>query len=174
MSIINVMIRYLLQGILQIRIYLWPVIVQIEWRIVPILYILMTVCSCVIISLQTLRTLPPLPHHRHQDPCVCLPSQFPLLLHPSHCHPLIVLDHFLHHLHHPHLRLSCQGHSSLCKYASRAVSTLGYRWLTYSQNLSELPFLPNKSWALVAKRRGDQTGGRAKRDLQDVNSWCWS
>ena len=46
----------------------------------------------------------------------------------------------------------CQGHSSLCKYASRAVSTLGYRCLTYPQNLSELPFLPNKSQALVTKQ----------------------
>ena len=49
----------------------------------------------------------------------------------------------------------CQGHSSLCEFASRAVSTLGYRRLTYPQNLSELPFLPNKSQALVAKQRGD-------------------
>ena len=51
----------------------------------------------------------------------------------------------------------CQSHSSLCKYASGAVSTLGYRCLTYLQNLSELPFLPNKSPALVAKWRGGQT-----------------
>ena len=63
----------------------------------------------------------------------------------------------------------CQGHSSLCKYASGAVSTLGYRYLTYPQNSSKLPFLPNKSQALVAKQRSDRTGGGAERDLQDVD-----
>ena len=54
------------------------------------------------------------------------------------------------------------------------MSTLGYRYLTYLQNSSELPFLPNKSQALVAKWRGDQTGGGAKRVLQVVDGWCQS
>ena len=69
-----------------------------------------------------------------------------------------------------HLGTKCQGHSSLCEFASGTVSTLGYRYLTYPQNLSELPFLPNKLQALVAKWRGDRTGGGAERVLQAVDS----
>ena len=63
----------------------------------------------------------------------------------------------------------CQSHSSLCKYTSGAMSMLGYRHLTYSQNSSELPFLLNKLQALVAKQRGNWTGGGAERVLQVVN-----
>ena len=69
---------------------------------------------------------------------------------------------------------SCQGHSSLCECASGAMSTLGYRHLPWPQNSSELLFLPNKLQALVTKRTGNQTGGRAKRALQVVNGQCWS
>ena len=54
----------------------------------------------------------------------------------------------------PALGTQCQGHSSLCEYASEAMSTLGCRCLTYPWGLSGLPFLPNKLRALVAKWRG--------------------